>query len=445
MTYSPTPRSDVAAKVTSDCACPDGGIATALASRRTALRGAGLAGLATVFGSAVVSYGSTEAHGTPAAQTAQAAAGDATLGGVIVVLSMRGACDGLSLVVPHGDPVYYQARPQISIDSGSLLAKDGMFGLHPELRPLLDLWNGGKLAAVHATGLRIANRSHFSAMEEVEDADPGSSERVGWLNRLLGDTRGTSPVQGIQLGGGTVPTSMLGPAASLSLGSLDDSTIAGEDQWDTDGGRRKALTQQFGTGGAEMGAAMRAVMAATDTLEGARKVADNTRRYPNSDLGRALADVSRTIKGDVGLQIATVDHGDWDMHTDIGTLGWGRMKRNVSEFAEAIAAFFADLAHHADRVTLVTISEFGRRVQENANWGLDHGWGNVMFVAGAGVKGGRYYGTWPGLENSFNADLTVTTDYRSVLAEVISARSTVSTARVFPHFNPETHGFMRTS
>jgi len=93
-------------------------------------------------------------------------------------------------------------------------------------------------------------------------------------------------------------------------------------------------------------------------------------------------------------------------------------------------------------VTLVTISEFGRRVQENANGGLDHGWGNVMLVAGAGVKGGRYYGTWPGLTNSLDADLAVTTDYRSVLAEIVAARTAASTAAVFPGFQRERVGFM---
>ena len=104
----------------------------------------------------------------------------------MVVLSLRGAADGLSLVVPHADPQYYAARPRIAIPADTLLAKDGQFGLHPNLAPLLPLWTSGKLAAVHATGLPAPNRSHFAAMEEVEDADPGSSARVGWLNRLIG-------------------------------------------------------------------------------------------------------------------------------------------------------------------------------------------------------------------------------------------------------------------
>ena len=133
-----------------------------------------------------VVYGGAEVRASAAASTPAPS--------VLVVVSMRGAADGLSLVVPHADPVYYAARPGISIAADRLLARDGMFGLHPSLAPLLPLWQSGRVAAVHATGLPAANRSHFSAMEEIEDASAGSSTRVGWLNRLIGLDALTSPV-----------------------------------------------------------------------------------------------------------------------------------------------------------------------------------------------------------------------------------------------------------
>jgi uncharacterized protein (DUF1501 family) len=164
--------------------------------------------------------------------------------------------------------------------------------------------------------------------------------------------------------------------------------------------------------------------------------------YPTTSLGRALADVSRVVRSGVGAEVITVDHGDWDMHTDLGTLEWGEMKRNAADLAGSIAAFFADLGPAADRVTLVTLSEFGRRVRENDDYGTDHGHGNVMFVAGAGVRGGRYYGSWPGLANTLDADLLVTTDYRSVLTEVVTRRFGVSVAQVFPGFAPQAVGVM---
>ena len=113
----------------------------------------------------------------------------------------------------------------------------------------------------------------------------------------------------------------------------------------------------------------------------------NGAEYPGSDLGRALGEVARVIKGDVGVAVLTVDQGDWDMHTDIGTVEWGLLVQNAGDLARSLAAFLTDLGPWADRVTVVTISEFGRRVQENASGGTDHGYGNVMFLAGAGRQG----------------------------------------------------------
>ena len=161
-----TSHSPTASSASADpCGCPE--FLGADVSRRGFLRGLGIAGASFTVGSAVVSMGRS------------AAAADAT-GNVVVVLSLRGAADGLSLVVPHGDPVYYQSRPRIAVAADQLLVRDGFFGLHPALAALVPLWKAGKVAAVHATGLAVPNRSHFAAMELVEDAAPGSTQRVGW-------------------------------------------------------------------------------------------------------------------------------------------------------------------------------------------------------------------------------------------------------------------------
>jgi uncharacterized protein (DUF1501 family) len=131
------------------------------------------------------------------------------------------------------------------------------------------------------------------------------------------------------------------------------------------------------------------------------------------------------------------------MHSGLGTLEWGQMIKNAGDLATAIAAFFADLGAHSDKVTLVALSEFGRRVAENDNYGLDHGYGNVMFVAGAGVSGGYHCPRWPDLGTGLDADVTVTTDYRSVLAEIVSSRFGSSPSAVFPGFTPEAVGVMQ--
>ncbi len=169
----------------------------------------------------------------------------------------------------------------------------------------------------------------------------------------------------------------------------------------------------------------------------------NGARYPDGDLGKAMASAARIIKGDVGVEVLTIDQGSWDMHSGLGTVEGGAMMRNCQDLGGALAAFFADLGSRAGNVTVVTLTEFGRRVVENENRGLDHGYGSVMLLAGAGVKGGRFYGDFPDLGTDLDSDLLVTTDYRSVLAEVVSRRFGASTASIFPGFSPRPVGVMK--
>ncbi len=416
------------------CGCSDFDTARVLLSRRTLL-GTALAGGAIALGPGLDGSG----RGAYAVTGRTASSLVSSTGSVLVLLSLRGAADGLSLVVPHGDPAYYAARPRIGVPATALLAADPMFGLHPALAPLLPMWNSGSLAAVHATGMATPNRSHFAAMEAIEDAAPGSSERNGWLNRLLGELPGASPLQGTAMGN-QVPTSLFGLNPAFVVNRVDDAEVAGTD---TDGRRLLAL-QHAWKGNGRMGQAVRDAIAGAETFGAARDLPAGSPAvpYPASELGKALSGVSRIVRSGVGAEVITVDQGDWDMHTDLGTLEWGDLRNKAGDLAASIAAFFADLGPAADRVTLVTLSEFGRRVQENDDYGTDHGFGNVMFVAGAGVSGGRYYGTWPGLTDSPDSDLLVTTDYRSVLSEVVTRRFGVSVAQVFPGFTPEAVGVM---
>ncbi|MEO5853997.1 MAG: DUF1501 domain-containing protein [Nocardioides sp.] len=398
-------------------------------SRRGLLRGLAATGAAATFGSAVLT--SSPATARPARA-------------VLLLLSLRGASDGLSLVVPHGDPVYYQARPRIAVPADSLLVKNELFGLHPALSPLLPLWQGGRLATVHATGLPVRNRSHFSAMEQLEDANPGSARREGWLNRLIGVDAITSPVQALGLTEGVPPAALYGPQPYLSAGDIDGIRIAGDDPDDETNARRRSLRTLWQGDRTQLGRAMHSTFEAVDEIAPLRSTPttpQNGAAYPASDLGRSLAEAARIVRGDVGVEIITIDQGDWDMHTGLGTVEWGGLKDNAAELAASVAAFFADLGALGDKVTLVAVSEFGRRVQENENYGTDHGYGNAMLVAGGGVVGG-YHGTWPGLADDYDADLLVTTDYRSVLAEVVAARFGASTTAVFPGLTRQRVGVM---
>lgn len=397
-------------------------------SRRAALRAAlGLTGLAaaSLVGSAFV-------------ETAYAASGTAER--MLVVLSLRGAADGLSLVVPHGDPVYYQARPSIAIQKEALLAPDSFFGLHPAFEPVLPMWNQGKIAAIHAAGQLVTTRSHFAAMEEVEDADPGSAARVGWLNRLMAQKSGPAAhLSTVQLGSVVESTQISGPTPTLAAQELDQVRLTGpEDEWAAP--YRQAMNKVWDADSSFIGGKGRGALNLANLLN--NKVGDSTVAYPSGDLGKALSDTARLLKANVGAEVVTVDQGSWDHHQWLGNLNDGSLKRMAVPLGQALAAFFADLGPLADRVTVVTVTEFGRRVKENGNQGLDHGHGSVMFVLGAGVKGG-YYGRWPGLENAQDADLAVTTDYRDVLAEVVaSVYPERSLSSIFPQLSHAPVGFM---
>jgi uncharacterized protein (DUF1501 family) len=168
--------------------------------------------------------------------------------------------------------------------------------------------------------------------------------------------------------------------------------------------------------------------------------------YPNTDLGGALRDVARVIKADVGLQVAAVDYGDWDMHADMGTVNSGWLKDKLSELARSLAAFATDLGGRFGDVTVVTLTEFGRSLVENGSGGVDHGHGQAVLLLGGGVDGGKVHGTWPTLEKDALAggDLAGTTDYRQILAEILEKRCQGSQmSAVFPDLTPDRLGVVR--
>ena len=405
-------------------------------SRRNFLRNLGL-----LAGVGVI----TSTTGASFMQAAFASTGAAS--NVLLVLSLRGGADGLSLVVPHGDIAYAAARPKLAVPSSTLLARDAMFGLHPKFAPLMPMWSAGSFAAVNAVGLAAPNRSHFAAMEAIEDADAGSVERRGWLNRLVGLDLDESPVEGAQIGSAIVPTSLYGASPVLAMADIDDMSLPGRDSPTGYARRVASLTEAWAEDSTSLGRGARAALDMSDVfadVAGQPSEPLNGAVYPGGDLGKSLGDAARLVRADIGAEVITVDAGAWDMHVGVGGVDAGLLTTAVEELALALNAFFTDLGSLGSRVTVVTISEFGRRVAENANNGLDHGWGNVMLLLGAGVRGGRYHGTWPGLGDGklVDGDLAVTNDYRSVLAEVVSSRFGADVSKVFPGFRPTPIGAM---
>ncbi|MFT4262865.1 MAG: DUF1501 domain-containing protein [Nocardioides sp.] len=413
--------------------------ATLALSRRRLLAAAGI----TAGAAAVTSFFGDTLRNVAYADTPSAT------GNVLVVLSLRGAIDGMGVVVPHGDATYYAKRPVIAIPQAKLICADSMFGLHPALTPLQKYWTSGEFAAVTATGMVRPNRSHFAAMEQIEDADPTSTLRQGWVNRLVElGTSADDPLSATFFGSTTSPTLTSGPVDTLAAGEMSSLVLTGADPAYDDASwqahRKASLASVWGTVPGSVPAATAARLkagvasglsivdrvgpAAATTYAPANGAVYPT-AWPATDLGAALEDTARLIKSGVGVETVALDYGSWDFHAGYGAFSSGTsggMYRNLNALATALDAFLTDLGAERSRVTVVTISEFGRRLSENSANGLDHGWGNMILLFGAGVRGGRYYGTWPTLATPSSAlvddDLQVTTDYRDVLADVIASR-----------------------
>lgn len=388
-------------------------------------RRAGLSRRAFMARSAAATGGivATRMFGEAMMQTSSAATSGSN---VLVVLSMRGGIDGMGVVVPYTEPGYRAARPNTYVDTSQLLAKDSRFGLHPALAPLMPYWDTKQFAALHAIGLPVPNRSHFEAIEAIEDSDPGSSARVGWVNRMVGLDASASSMQAVQLGDDIVPTALTGPQPTLAASSLSDLQIAGSDDATWAPRRYNALSTVWNGSVGPLGVGAREAIAISRgpgaTVNNApASAAAYPKDWPATDLSDALKSAAKLIRADVGTQVIAIDYGSWDLHSNYGTTAWGSMQSLIGGFAGSLRAFLDDLGSLLGRVTVVTISEFGRRLVQNGNGGFDHGWGNMMLLAGAGVKGGQYHARWPGLPAvpQGDDDLQVTVDYRQVLAEIV--------------------------
>jgi uncharacterized protein (DUF1501 family) len=368
-----------------------------------------------------------------------------TSGRVLVAIFQRGAVDGLSMVMPHGDPGYAAVRPSIGLqpprrgESERAIDLDGFFAFHPALVPLVPLWSNRSLAVVHACGSPDTTRSHFDAQDYMETGTPGvRSTPDGWLARAVGARAAKStPFRAVAIGP-ALPRTLQGDVGAISMQSLDRFDVrAGADRTARAG--FESLYEQgvhdllHGTG-RETFEAVKMLRSA-----GASRIAPaNGAAYPRAPLGEALRQIAQLIKADVGLEVAFADMQGWDTHVAQGAER-GQLALRLRDFGAALAAFSRDLGDKLSDVVVLTMSEFGRTVAENGNRGTDHGHATAMLALGGGVRGGRVYGRWPGLDRHQlfeGRDLAMTTDFRSLFSEVASRHLGVPSAPIFPGFRP---------
>ena len=376
----------------------------------------------------------------PNAWAARALEGDSSKKRVVVIF-LRGAVDGLNVVIPHGEPSYYDARPTIAIGQsggeGGVLNLDGFFGLHPALSPMMRYWQEGTLSFVHACGSPDPTRSHFDAQDYMESGTPGvKSTNDGWLNRTLAVMPGShSSTEALSLGA-TVPRILAGKiaVANMPLGRaaarpmpLDRPVVEVSFDRMYDGSDAVSRTYKEGRD---------ARTHLMSELEQDMKEANGGAPGPQgfSDDADRLA---KLIRRDPSIRIGFLALGGWDTHVNQGAAS-GQLAGHLKPLGEGLAHFADALGpEYGDTVVLV-ISEFGRTMHQNGNSGTDHGHGNVMWVMGGPVRGKKIYGRWPGLatEDLYQErDLAVTTDFRDPIAMVLKSHmglQDAQIAKVFP-------------
>ncbi|MGH7568606.1 MAG: DUF1501 domain-containing protein [Gemmatimonadales bacterium] len=369
---------------------------------------------------------------------------------ILVCLFQRGAVDGLNMIVPHGEALYYRERPRIAIPAKDVIDLDGHFGLHPSLAPLKPLWDNKSLAAIHAVGSPDATRSHFDAQDYMESGTPGlKATRDGWLNRYCQHDRehAETPFRAVAFGP-QLPRILAGSAPSLAIDDLRAFGLRAPQEAARDRLTRafEALYEGSATGlvasSSEEGfEAVRMLQQVNPT----RYEPANGAEYPRGRLGQSLLQIAQLIKANVGLEIAFADVGGWDTHVNQGA-SEGQLAARLRELGQALAAFARDLGEGMRDVVVLTMSEFGRTVRENGNSGTDHGRATAMLALGGGVNGGRVLGRWPGLDPARRfegRDVAVTTDFRDLFAEVLARHlGAPDVAPVFPGYTPDPGRFL---
>jgi uncharacterized protein (DUF1501 family) len=385
--------------------------------------------------------------GTGGMWISRATAATTTDNARLVVVMLRGAVDGLSVVAPYADQNYYNARPTIAIakpgEPDGLIRLDNIFGLHPALAMLMPYWESAQLGFTHASGSRDSTRSHFDAQDYMESGTPGKkSTPDGWLNRLatsLGreSVDASRRLQAVNLGpvmprifAGSSPVASLAQGnAAVAKGVLDREPVAD---------------------------AFAKLYAGNDKLSQTVREATATRKEimtslasddPKADQGslslRGLAqDTSRLgqlMQRDARVRLAFVPVGGWDTHVNQGN-GKGQLANRLALLGEAIDTLIKNMGDRFADTTIMVMSEFGRTVKQNGNQGTDHGHGNVMWTFSGNLKGGRVQGQWPGLETSAlheGRDLAITTDFRDPIVNLLEQKFRLSDQQllaVFPEF-----------
>ncbi len=432
--------------------CPECRVEQENLSRRIFLKRAlGVAGAALVY------------NFVPSEFLRRTASAATNAGKTLVVVFQRGGNDGLNTIVPYSDPQYYVVRPSALMGAGNIgIPRPGTgdgagidlpgtgFAMHPAIQPFLDLYNNNTLAIVTQAGFAGSTQSHFTDQDTIERGLFQATD--GWLNRYLQAVGavGAPAIRAAGMGSdladalrGNVVVPAVNDLTAFSFARLNSAkaplesnlrALYGQDPASTSTNPYSRFVHTLGPDMLNRVAAIEAIGPA---------VPQNGATYPNTTYGRQLRDVAHIIRSGLGLEVATVDIGGWDTHDDQGAGGGASLQQagRFADFAGGIRAFYNDLGLLMSNVVLLTCTEFGRTVRQNASGGTDHGKGSVWFVLGGGVKGGLYHGAagFPSSLIDANLDsgryLRPTVEFRDLFSDVLVKHFGVNAAElnsVFP-------------
>ncbi len=380
------------------------------ASRRSFLKN-------TAAGSAVLTFGGL----APAAL--RAAAQQSRSNRILVIIELAGGNDGLNTIVPFADETYQKLRPKLAIAKDSVLEISEGLGFHPALRGFADLLEAGKLAIVQGVGYPDPNRSHFESMDIWHTCQRKDEVRTdGWLGRLLEENEsevGGDP-SAMHLGHDKQPFALMSRKVRVpSIRSLDQFRLQGTDDVDFRKAVQELADARRGEGNDLLNfvqSSTSSAISASQRLSTSGKSYSSSIVYPKSGLGEQLQTVARLISSGLHTSVYYVQLNGFDTHSQQPDAHQGLLR----QLGDSVKAFLddIDLMKQSDQVTVMAFSEFGRRVEQNASDGTDHGTAGPMFLAGASIKPGLI-GKHPSLQNLQDGDLQHHTDFRQVYSAVI--------------------------
>ncbi len=358
-------------------------------------------------------------------------------GKTLIVIFQRGGCDGLNMVVPYQEDNYYASRPDIAIKqpgngNESALDIDGFFGFHPQMKGLLDIYNQGNMAILPAVHYAEANRSHFNSQDFIESGVANTYLNTGWLNRYLALDDIQNNLRGISFN--AIQHSLRGDIPVLAMNDLSKISQF-YDSSDSELGR--IYQQESNEFNLARSLIQKNGLVALDGFSSLSSISpdnyhpDNGAVYPDSSFARQLRDTAQLIKEGIGLEVVTVSNDGWDHHANQGG-AVGAQADKLATFSLGLEAFYTDLGSYLSDVVILTISEFGRTVKQNASLGTDHGNASCWFVMGGDVKGG-IYGDWPGLDEEnlyLGRYLKHTVEFTDVYAEILAKHLAVQSSEL---------------